>query len=290
MATVVVLGRALVGVVAGQGGRVSSPSLLGRARDSSAARQALHFSKRAVEVMDRRLTTISMAALPRLAQGNCALFVCDIQEKFRPVIDKFPAVIHTAKTMLQAANILDVPVLVSEQYPKGLGNIVEELKPLIPEGAPLIEKMDFTMIVPELLSKLRSRREVSQVILIGIEASSCVRQPNHPRPARAGLPSTFASGWRVIPEADRQGCGFTATIQCWRCSLNFRCACIEWTWLIVQTVLFGIKTCVNLHMLAGITTETALFEIMRSASFPGFKEVSKLVREKRPDAMLTYPS
>ena len=55
-------------------------------------------------------------ALPK----NSALFLCDMQEKFRNMISYYPQILTTSARMLQAAKILDVPIVVTEQYPKGL--------------------------------------------------------------------------------------------------------------------------------------------------------------------------
>lgn len=56
--------------------------------------------------------------LGKLRPSTSALFVCDVQEKFRPLIAGFPTVIDTTKRMVLGAKCLDIPVLVTEQYPK----------------------------------------------------------------------------------------------------------------------------------------------------------------------------
>lgn len=57
---------------------------------------------------------------------NAALFLCDMQEKFRGNIVYYPQIITVANRILQTAKILEMPVIVTEQYPKGhyLGHIV----------------------------------------------------------------------------------------------------------------------------------------------------------------------
>ena len=60
-----------------------------------------------------------MARIGKLVVKNSALFLCDMQEKFRPTISYYPQVIEVARRMLEAAKILDMPVVVTEQYPKG---------------------------------------------------------------------------------------------------------------------------------------------------------------------------
>ncbi|GFO39603.1 isochorismatase domain-containing protein 2 [Plakobranchus ocellatus] len=55
----------------------------------------------------------------KIVLKNSALFVCDMQEKFRPMISFYPQIINVAGRLLGAAQALDMPVIVTEQYPKG---------------------------------------------------------------------------------------------------------------------------------------------------------------------------
>ena len=57
--------------------------------------------------------------LGKLAVKNSCLFLCDMQEKFRPTIQYFPQIVSVSARMLQAARLLEMPVVVTEQYPKG---------------------------------------------------------------------------------------------------------------------------------------------------------------------------
>lgn len=64
-----------------------------------------------------------MAAAKKLAQAlpkNSALFLCDMQEKFRGMISYYPQILSVSARVLQAAKVLDMPVVVTEQYPKGM--------------------------------------------------------------------------------------------------------------------------------------------------------------------------
>ena len=66
--------------------------------------------------------------LGRLKQDSCIFFVCDIQERFRSAIHKFPAVVQGCSRMVKAASVMQIATVVTEQYPKGLGHTVEELQ------------------------------------------------------------------------------------------------------------------------------------------------------------------
>ncbi|CAE8719406.1 unnamed protein product, partial [Polarella glacialis] len=110
--------------------------------------------------------------LGRLTPGSVAFLLCDIQERFRDVIDRMPQVIVSAKTMVQGAEIFDVPLLVSEQYPKALGHTVSELN--ITRGK-VFEKTKFSMCTNEFLAHLESLGRKA-VVIFGVETHVCVQQ------------------------------------------------------------------------------------------------------------------
>jgi hypothetical protein len=56
------------------------------------------------------------------------LLICDLQERFRPLIYNFAALVHQSALMIKAAKILDIPIYVSEQNPNALGPTVPEIK------------------------------------------------------------------------------------------------------------------------------------------------------------------
>ncbi len=57
--------------------------------------------------------------LGKLAVKSSGLFLCDMQEKFRRTIQYYPQILHVSARMLQAARTLEMPTVVTEQYPKG---------------------------------------------------------------------------------------------------------------------------------------------------------------------------
>jgi hypothetical protein len=61
----------------------------------------------------------------RLVASRTAMFCCDMQDKFRPSIRHFPAILSNANRMLQSAKLLDIPLVVTEQYPKGVSFKIE---------------------------------------------------------------------------------------------------------------------------------------------------------------------
>ncbi|CAH3198121.1 unnamed protein product, partial [Porites evermanni] len=117
---------------------------------------------------------MAAAKLGRLAVKNTAFLLCDIQEKFRPSIIYFPEIIKVAQRMVAAANILKIPVIATEQYPKGLGNTVEEID-TSPFKERVFSKTKFSMVIPEVEEQLK-QLNVENVVLMGIETQVCVLQ------------------------------------------------------------------------------------------------------------------
>uniref|UniRef100_A0A6A7FRY3 Isochorismatase domain-containing protein 2-like n=2 Tax=Hirondellea gigas TaxID=1518452 RepID=A0A6A7FRY3_9CRUS len=110
----------------------------------------------------------------RLTMNNSMLFVCDIQEKFRNNIQHFDAMVENTSRLLKAFHILGMPVVCTEQYPKGLGHIVPELE-LEKYGIKPVAKTQFSMCVPEVVAALK-KQGATNVVLCGIEGHVCVQQ------------------------------------------------------------------------------------------------------------------
>jgi nicotinamidase-related amidase len=106
-----------------------------------------------------------------LTRENTALVVIDVQESFRPY-GSFAGVAESTAKLLEAARILDVPALVSEQYPKGLGSSVPEIGL---QQEPVIEKSVFSAARADGFG-LNGR---IQAIVCGLETHVCVSQTVH---------------------------------------------------------------------------------------------------------------
>ena len=81
-----------------------------------------------------------------------------------------------AMLQIRGADAFQIPVFVTEQYPKALGNTVPELLEVLPPSCKVVDKTDFTMMVPALQEQLKSCQHVKQIVLVGIEAHVCVLQ------------------------------------------------------------------------------------------------------------------
>jgi nicotinamidase-related amidase len=106
-----------------------------------------------------------------LERDSAALVVVDVQEAFRPAVLDFARVVRNTAVLVQGAKALDVPVVVTEQYPKGLGHTVAEVAEHLDGVAP-IEKSCFSAARADGFD-LGGRK---QALVCGIEAHVCVLQ------------------------------------------------------------------------------------------------------------------
>merc|ERR1711992_487552 len=122
----------------------------------------------------RHITKPIMAKLGLLKSASSALFLCDMQVKFAPNIAYFPQIVKNSKRVFGAAQVMDLPVLVTEQYPKGLGPTVPELG-IAEANIKPYAKTCFSMCLPELMQELKEKKpDVKSVILCGIETHACI--------------------------------------------------------------------------------------------------------------------
>nr|VFJ72483.1 MAG: Nicotinamidase-related amidase [Candidatus Kentron sp. FW] len=108
-------------------------------------------------------------------EHSSCLLIVDVQEKLTPAIHNRNIVIDHCAWLMEAANVIGVPLLVSEQYPAGLGPTVSPLRELAPRDA-FMEKVHFSCVsAPECASRIDTLGR-NQVIIAGIEAHVCVLQ------------------------------------------------------------------------------------------------------------------
>jgi nicotinamidase-related amidase len=108
------------------------------------------------------------------ATSSCLLIV-DVQAKLLPKMAAREEVVANAAVLLKAARRIAVPVLVSEQYTRGLGATVPELRDLLPENA-IVEKMSFSCLGEPAFCTQLDRLQRRQAVVAGIEAHVCVLQ------------------------------------------------------------------------------------------------------------------
>ncbi|HXS98202.1 MAG TPA: isochorismatase family protein [Candidatus Limnocylindrales bacterium] len=101
--------------------------------------------------------------------ADSSLVVIDVQEKLAAAMAAREQVERAIAILLEAAGLLNIPVFLSEQYPKGLGHTVSELSTNLPATAQRVEKTAFSACGCLPLTR-------GQVVLAGMEAHVCVLQ------------------------------------------------------------------------------------------------------------------
>jgi nicotinamidase-related amidase len=173
-----------------------------------------------------------------------ALAVIDVQESFRTHIPDFAEMAARVALVSHAARLLGLPLIVTEQYPKGLGRTAAEIRAVLPDDIEPIEKTAFSSCgAQEFVSQLESAG-ARQVLLCGIEAHVCVNQTAH---------DLLALGLQVHLLTD----------------------CIS------SRTERNRQTGLDKMLRSGAlpsSTELALFELMRDARHEQFKAIQKLIK------------
>lgn len=117
----------------------------------------------------------------RLAPASSVLFVCDVQEVFRNSIYQMPTVVHGTNSLVSAAKVLDMPIVVTTQYVARLGDTVAEINQNLEDAArkKVFDKTLFSMMTDEVVAHVENdlgQEKPKSVILCGIEGHVCVLQ------------------------------------------------------------------------------------------------------------------
>jgi len=179
-----------------------------------------------------------------LELGRTALAVIDMQESFRNAIPDFAEVAARCALVAHAAQLLRVPVVVTEQYPKGLGRTAPEIRAVLPADLEPVEKTAFSSCgASEFVARLE-RAGARHVLLCGIEAHVCVNQTTHDLLARGYQVHLLTDCISARAEQNRQA---------------------------------GLAKMLKSGALPS-STEMALFELLRDARHEQFKAIQKLIK------------
>ncbi|HEY1731792.1 MAG TPA: hydrolase [Terriglobales bacterium] len=177
-----------------------------------------------------------------LEADSCALVVVDIQEKLLPPIFNKEALLKNSQLLIRLAKILDLPIVVTTQYSKGLGSTVPEIASLL-EDVPAFDKLEFSCFGSE---QFRSRLKAlpgnrNTVLLCGMEAHICVMQT---------ALGALNQGYLVHVASDAVG------------------SRAEWNWKI------GLERVKSAGAVIS-STEMMMYELLRCSGTPQFKELLK---------------
>lgn len=110
----------------------------------------------------------------RLRTENTAMLMIDIQEKLLPVISGNDDIVSNTVKLLKAAEVLKIPMIYTEQYPKGIGNTISLLLESLPAGVVKHEKTAFSCCDENEFNEKLKGLARSLVVVFGIESHICV--------------------------------------------------------------------------------------------------------------------
>ena len=176
----------------------------------------------------------------KLDPERATLVVIDVQEAFRKALPSFDEVARASATLVEGAAAVGIPIVVTEQYPKGLGATVDEVAEHLPDGVERLDKVRFSATEADGFDL----GERDQALVCGIEAHVCVNQT---------VLDLLDEDVEVHVAADAVGSRTEA-------NRELGLAKMERAGALLTSV------------------EMALFELLRGSDAPAFKEVQALVK------------
>lgn len=113
-----------------------------------------------------------MKNLGLIKKENTALLVIDVQERLMAVVQDTQLIFDNVNRLIKGAEVLNVPIIVTEQYPKGLGNTCAAIE--LPEDTQAIEKICFSCMQSDAVVKQLKEKGITTLILCGAETHICV--------------------------------------------------------------------------------------------------------------------
>lgn len=179
-----------------------------------------------------------------LAPQQCALVVVDIQEKLLPPIHEKERLVRNSQLLIRAAKILSLPVIMTTQYSKGLGQTVTEIASLLPDVTPL-DKLEFGCFGNgQFCSTVANLNGRNTLLLCGMETHICVLQT---------ALGALAQGHHVHVAADAVGS---------RSELNWK---------------LGLERMRDAGAVIS-STEMMIYELLGKSGTPAFKEMLQYIK------------
>jgi len=177
-----------------------------------------------------------------LTQEETVLMVIDIQERLVPAMPTGKDMIARTNTLIAAAGKLNIPIIATEQYPRGLGKTVSEVSGNF-QSTTVFEKVTFSCCTDDVTTALK-RLNKKKILITGTETHVCVFQT---------VRDLLAQGYQVFVVKDAV---------CSRTEENYL------NGLALMAAMGAVIT----------NTETAIFDLLKKAGTPLFKEVSPLIK------------
>ena len=176
---------------------------------------------------------------------NTILLVIDLQEKLMPAIYGSDKIIKNSKTLLKVFEMYGIKKIATEQYPKGLGQSVSEIKENLDDEC-IFSKTSFDAITDEVFSFLKENK-ITNVVITGAETHICVYQT---------VRRLLFEGYKVFVVEDAVS------------SFN------------EQQKKLGLKAISDMGA-SLVNTEMIMFDLASNAKDKNFKEISKMVKNLR---------
>ena len=181
----------------------------------------------------------------RIARENTQAMIIDIQERLTPHIYDHENIVKKTVTLIKGLQALDIPIMLNEQYKKGLGDTLPEIRDVLEgDNAKSFEKVTFSACDNDDSWHYLAQQNRSIVLLFGVEAHVCVMQT---------ALDLLDNGMQPVIIADAVGSRFP----------------------------YDKKQAIRRIRRAGAvitTVESILFELCRSSKDPAFKTISNLIK------------
>lgn len=179
----------------------------------------------------------------RILREDACFMVVDYQERLMPVIHNNTEILQRVQILVNGLNLLEVPGIVTEQYPRGLGRTVTDISQFT-SHLPVLEKVSFSCYDDQGIKKAIDDMGKKNVIIFGVEMHICVLQT---------IIDLREAGYNVIVVED--------------CVSSRKPNDKKW----------GLKRAIQEGAFV-TTTEAILFELTRKAGSDTFKSISKLIQ------------
>lgn len=180
-----------------------------------------------------------------LDRRNAVVLLIDLQEAYRPILHEWDLVERSCRLAVEGAALLGLPIVVTEQYPRGLGRTSAAVLGLLSAGTRILKKRSLSCCAsPGFLDHMASfgRR---QVLVVGIETHACVNQTVH---------ELVREGYEVHVARDATSSRLGRLVEpAWQ-----------------RMVGAGMRP---------TTTEQALLELVRTADAPEFRPLQLLLKQ-----------
>jgi nicotinamidase-related amidase len=178
-----------------------------------------------------------------LNEKDCCLIIVDVQGKLARLMQDKETLFKNIRILIQSAKILNIPILWCQQVPAALGPTVPQIAELLTRLEP-VNKSCFSCCLSDEFNRKLNALGRKQILLCGIEMHVCIYQT---------AVDLLAKGYQVDVIADAVS---SRTLDNKQIALN-------------RIAALGAKL---------TSTEMALFEILRTADHPQFKQIAKLVK------------